>query len=255
MKAKIWRTVQIVLATLATAVVGFVAYTVTHYLYTSPSFEVKQIQVLGHTRVRETQVLTQADIPDDANIFSVDLDAMRQRVEALQWVRYASVQRVLPDKITIKVFEREPIGLARIGGEIYQFDADATVLNLEPGSAVSFPVLDGLKPKDPEGNRKKVELYGRIVEELQGQSELSEIRINDAGEVAVVPSSEPLKAILGAGDFHKNWIHYLQLRDQIRQLYPDAVEVDFRFSDVIVRMRPDTRDEEKVIWGAEKNSL
>ena len=34
-----------------------------------------------------------------------------------------TVQRVLPDKIIIKVVEREPIGLARIRGEIYQFDA------------------------------------------------------------------------------------------------------------------------------------
>ena len=39
-------------------------------------------------------------------------------------MRYAIVQRVLPDEIIIKVVEREPIGLARIDGEIYQFDVD-----------------------------------------------------------------------------------------------------------------------------------
>ena len=37
----------------------------------------------------------------------------------------------------------------------------------------------------PEANQKKVDLYLRIMEELHGQSELSEIHINDAVEVSV----------------------------------------------------------------------
>ena len=74
-----------------------------------------------------------------ANIFSADLDDIRERVEGLRWVRYATVQRVFPDTISIKVIEREPVGLARIRGEIYQFDAQAELLDPDTEGGINFP--------------------------------------------------------------------------------------------------------------------
>jgi cell division septal protein FtsQ len=259
MKAKIWKALQVITLIAVLSLLGGVTYTTVQYLRTSPRFEVKNVRVLGWTRVTETQVLAQADVQDKANVFSVDLAGIRERVEKLQWVRHAIVQRVLPDTITIRIVEREPVGLARLGGQIFQFDTDAAVLDFDPSSGVNRPILDGLRPKDHAGNLRRVDIYSRVVKDLQGENELSEVHINELNEVSVVPSTEPLLVNLGVGDFRKRWFWYLELRSKKPELFPDAVQVDLRFRDqAIVKMRTDSGNEEaeeKVVWDVEKKSL
>lgn len=256
MKGRIWKSLVAVSMLAALGVFGWGTYTAVHYLRTSSRFEIRNVSVVGLKRVEVNQILSRAELPDRANVFSIDLENVRERVEGLKWVRFATVQRVLPDTIGIQIVEREPVGLARIRGGILQFDAEGELLEQDRGSGVNFPILDGLKAKDTEGNRKKVALYLKIMEDLHGQSELSEVHINDDGEVSVVSLSEPLLVNLGASDFRTRWAHYLQLRTRIQQDYPDAAQVDFRFKDqVILKMKPDASDEQKVVWDAGKKSL
>lgn len=256
MKGTVWKSLVAVLTLVMLGVVGWGSYTMVHYLRTSPRLEIKKVSVVGLKRVEVHQVLSRAGLPDGANVFSVSLEEVRERVEGLKWVRFATVQRVLPDTIGIKIVERQPVGLARMRGSILQFDVEGELLEQDRGSGVNFPILDGLKAKDNEGNQMKVALYLKIMEDLHGQSELSEIHINDEGEVSVVSLTEPLLVKLGASDFRTRWARYLQLRTRIQQDYPDAVQVDFRFKDqVILKMNPDAPDEQKVVWDAGKRSL
>jgi cell division protein FtsQ len=256
MKAKALKSLVVVSGLAALSIAGLGGYIVVRYLHSSPRFDVKKVAVAGLQRVDQTQVLAQAEMPRGANVFDIDLDEVRERVEGLKWVRYATVQRVLPDTIAISVVEREPAGLARIRGAILQFDVEAELLAQDRGAGVNFPILDGLKPNDPEGNRKKVALYLRIMEDLHGQSELSEVHIDERGEVSVVSLSEPLLVNLGADDFRAKWGHYLEMRAQIQKEYPDVIQVDLRFKDqAILKTKQDDVEEEKVVWHAEKKSL
>lgn len=256
MKGKFWKGLLVVAVVAGSGIVTLVGYTAMNYLYTSPRFEVKRLSVVGLKRVEQTQVLAQVGLQDPTNVFSVDLEQVRLRIEGLKWVRFATVQRVLPDTLSIKIAERQPVGLARIRGVIYQFDEQAELLNQDRGAGVHFPILDGLKIDDAESNQKKIDLYRRIMDDLHGQNELSEIHINDEGEVSVVSLSEPLLVNLGSDQFRARWGHYLQLRTQIQREYPDTVQVDFRFKNqVILKARPDAPDEQKVVWDAEKRSL
>ncbi|MBI4472730.1 MAG: FtsQ-type POTRA domain-containing protein [Acidobacteria bacterium] len=254
LKFEIIRYIQITMLIAAFSGLGWGIYRSVVYLRTSPRFEVQKLSVSGLKRVTENQVIAAAGFEVGTNVFKADLDEIRQRVEELDWVRHALVQRVLPDRIVIKVIEREPAGFARIGGELYQFDIDARILGLDPVSENSFPILDGLRHDDAAGNAMKVDAYRRVLEEL-GATELSEVRINGAGEVSVVSASDPLMVNLGVSDFRSRWIKYLQLKTQIQQQYPDAVRVDLRFKNqVIIRMKDDDTGE-MILWGAEKRTL
>ena len=250
---KLFRGAQIGMAVAALAGLCWGAYKTVFYLTTAPRFEVQKLSVSGLNRVDENEVLGKAGFELGANVFRVKLGDIRERVEELPWVRHALVERVLPDQIIIKIIEREPIGLARIGGETYQFDIDAKILDPHPVSS-SFPILDGLRPGDRKGNLKKVEAYRQVLEDL-GQTALSEIHISDSGEVTVVSASDPLTINLGAADFRSRWVKYLQLKPQIQQQYPQAVRVDLRFKNqVIVRMREDDSGE-SIVWDAKKSTL
>ena len=46
-----------------------------------------------------------------APILAIDLEAARTRIQALPWVRQASVRRVLPDTIVVEIVERRPLAL------------------------------------------------------------------------------------------------------------------------------------------------
>ena len=255
MKNRVLKTFVLMVVLSIVGVAGWGAYIVVHYLGTSPRFEVRKISVKGQERAALSQVLAQADLPDKANVFTADLTGVRERVEALQIVRFATVARVLPDTIAIRIVERQPVGLARIHGAILQFDSDGELLERDEGAGLDSPVLDGLDPEDREGNRKKVDLYLRIMEDLHGQSELSQIRIDDSGEVSVVSLNEPMLVNLGKSEFRQRWGLYLELRTQIQNQFPEAVQVDLRFSKPILKFRQDAPDEEKVVWDAEKKSL
>ena len=236
-------------------ILGWGAYAVVHYLHTAPLFEVKQISVSGLKRVQENQVLARAGFEAGANIFDIRLEEIREQVEQIEGVRYALVQRVLPDKVVINIVEREPVGLGRIRGEVYQFDTDGVILDSDIAIGFSFPILDGLRFDDTEYNLRKVETYRKVLEDL-GQAALSEVHISDTGEVSVVSSSDPLIVNLGANDFRDRWVRYLQLKTQIQHQYPLAVRVDLRFKNqVIVSMQDDNDTGEQIVWGAEKNTL
>jgi cell division protein FtsQ len=253
-KLRITKAARIAMVVASFAGLCWAAYEAIFYLRTAPRFEVQKLSVSGLKRVTENEVLARAGFEIGTNVFSADLDEIRARVEELEWVRHAMVERILPDQIVIKVIEREPVGLARIRGELYQFDGAAVILNLDGAGASSFPILDGLRPDDPEGNLKKVEAYRKVLDEL-GQASLSEVHINQSGDVSVVSSSEPLVVNLGSGDFRNRWIKYLQLKTQIQQQYPQAMRVDLRFKNqVIVRMRDDEAGR-NITWDVEKKTL
>lgn len=251
---KLVRFGQITMALAFAVVLCWSAYKTTQYFTTAPRFEVQKLSVSGIKRVQENEVLAKAGFELGTNVFRVNLNEIRERVEELDWVRNAIVQRVLPDQIIIKVVEREPIGLTRIRGEIYQFDADAKILDPDPAGGSSFPILDGLKPGDRKNNRLKVEVYRNVMEEL-GDTSMSEIHISESGEVTVVSASDPLLINLGIGEFRSRWIKYLQLKPQIQEKYPQAVRVDLRFKNqVIVKIRDDDSNE-RIVWAGKKNTL
>src|SRR5262249_60817897 len=75
--------------------IGWAAYSAAVYLTTDARFEVQKLSVSGLKRVEESQVLAKAGFDVGTNVFRVNLDRIRERVEELPWVRYAMVERVL----------------------------------------------------------------------------------------------------------------------------------------------------------------
>jgi cell division protein FtsQ len=243
---------------------GWGGHAVWRHLRTAPRFEATRIVPRGMKHLTEGQIAAAAlpVVDEGVNVFALDLEAIRMRVEALTWVRHAVVARVLPNQVSVKVIEREPIGLARVGGEIRQFDAEGVILDAPgPGDIgdLDFPVLDELRPGDPEGNRRRAGIYKKTFDALLTAKGLSEIRIDDArGDVLVVPNFDLILVNLGTEDLLGRWNSFVKLRSAIRQLYPDAAMVDLRFrNQVIVRMTAGgAAGGRSVRWGvAKKNAL
>jgi cell division septal protein FtsQ len=190
----------------------------------------------------------------NTNIFTVDMDDVRTRVEQIEWVHHATVQRVLPDEIVVRVVERDPKGAARIHGRMVEFDDEAAILEPDNPMLTAFPVLIELDENNVEANRRKIAMYRKVVADLGGE-DIKQVLVNSNDEVSIVRDGDPLIVNLGLDDFKVRWGRYLKLKELINTNYKNAVHVDLRFrSKVIVTMQNDDGGG-KVIWDGKKKSL
>ena len=230
---------------------GWGLYRVAVYAANTSRLEIRNVSFSGLKRVSKGEILSRASWVMGTNILRVDLEETRHAVEQIVWVKHATIQRVWPDEMVITVEERQPVAVARIDGDIFQVDIDGVVLGMASMQGADFPVLDGLRPADLIGNRRKIEAYIETVETV-GQTELSEVYVSDIGEVTVVPVAYPILIDLGMSDHRARWEKFVQLRGKIQEDYPDAFLIDLRFKDQVIIRSEGNEPSRKVIWGEEK---
>ena len=104
-----------------------------------------QITVTGavHTDPARVRQCFAADLGRD--VFYIPLRERQQAIEALPWVRQATVLRVWPAAIQVRIEERVPVAFARAGTGLVLLDASGVVLPAAGGgTAYNFPVLDAV---------------------------------------------------------------------------------------------------------------
>ena len=89
---------------------------------------VANIEVEGRRTTRPSEILDALAARAGTPIFAVDLAEARRRLEALPWVRSASIERRLPQTIHVRLVEREPLALWQHGGKIELIDREAGVI-------------------------------------------------------------------------------------------------------------------------------
>lgn len=85
-------------------------------------------------------------------MLDVDEKAADRAVEALPWVREATVRREWPGRVRIRLIEREPVAVAEAEpGALALIDATGRVLEWASAPPPGLPVLTGLPPAGPPG--------------------------------------------------------------------------------------------------------
>jgi cell division protein FtsQ len=217
------------------------------YLLRSPKFAIgiKEIQGLRH--LSESQVLLKLKETEEQNrsLFALDLDGLRKSVELLPWVRTATVRRIWPDRLMIQVTERVPIAFVRIDDSTQLVDEDGVLLESKSEGLPSFdfPVLMGLESGFEtqllSRNRKRIELYQRLIRELDDNGaglsrDLSEVHLQDAGSVSIVLNDDTVLVHIGADHFQERFRRYLAMSREIKQKYRLLESVDLRFENQVV---------------------
>jgi cell division septal protein FtsQ len=92
-------------------------------------YQVKAIQLQTNGTLQREQVLKTADLHEGANIFSVNLGRVRDRIQQLPQVDDVEVMRKLPGEIEIRIVERKPVAWITSETEITDpFVSDAAFL-------------------------------------------------------------------------------------------------------------------------------
>jgi len=81
-------------------------------------FAVDQVRVVGHRETSEIDILEKLDLTGWTSLIGFDVDAARDRVASLPWVEVASVRKVYPETLEIRITEREPFAIWQHGSEL-----------------------------------------------------------------------------------------------------------------------------------------
>lgn len=119
-----------------------------HWVLTTPRFAVMAVEVRGASRVPPQRILEVSGIVRGTNLWRIDPDHVRARLESLPEIRRADVVRELPNRVSILVEERRPFTLVH-AARLHWLDEEGRLLGEEPHAvATDVPVIRGLSEEE-----------------------------------------------------------------------------------------------------------
>jgi cell division protein FtsQ len=115
-------------------------------------FKVKALHLQGASPAAHDEIMAAVAIRRDDPILSLDLTAIRKRVEAIGWVEEARVVRLLPDTVVIYVKEQAPAAVWQQNGVLHVIDAKGKIIpEADPGHFPQLPFLVGAGANEAAG--------------------------------------------------------------------------------------------------------
>jgi cell division protein FtsQ len=225
------------------ALLAFGVYRTTSLAAHAGVLQIDRIGVRGNERLSKAEVLSVLSGLRGQNLLWTDLDAWRRKLLASPWVRDASLRRSLPSTVEVVISERAPIGIGRIGGDMYLIDERGIVIDgYGPQYAdLDLPIIDGLSLRtdgdDGATDGARAELAARVIAALASKpaiaKRLSQVDVTDARNATVILSGDTAAIQLGDDQFLQRLESYLDLAAALRERVADIEYVDLRFDDRI----------------------
>jgi cell division protein FtsQ len=223
------------------ALVAYAGYRGVRLVLHAPLLHVARIAVTGNSRLSNGEVLAMMGGLKGENILFLDLPACRRRLLGSPWVADATVRRVLPSTIEVAIVERHPLGIGRLGGELFLVDERGGVIE-EYGpkySELDLPIIDGLAGSSPEGepliDEARASLAARLLTALRARPDLakriSQIDVSDAHNAEVILEHDAAVVRLGEGRFVERLQSYLELAPTLHEKVAAIDYVDLRFGE------------------------
>jgi cell division protein FtsQ len=216
------------------------------YLVTDPQFTFSRYQkdsllIDGLRYASRSKVQRVFALDFQHSIFSIPLDERRRRLLAIDWVEDASVSRIWPDRLVVRIRERKPVAFVYMRTGVLLIDAHGVLLEppgpLRSPAAFTFPVLSGVREEETESQREeRVRAMIRVEDEFGDLAkEISEVNASDPDDICVVTKVENRAVTLMLGDvnFGRRYRNFLNHFAEIRQQSPQGKTFDLRLDDRI----------------------
>jgi cell division protein FtsQ len=236
------------------ALLGYGTYRASIVAARAHVLHVDRIAVRGNERLSKGEVLAVLNGLRGENIVATDLERWRKRLMASPWVRDAALRRSLPSTIDVLVWERQPIGIGRINGDMYLVDDRGVIIDqYGPHYAdLDLPIIDGLgaAPHDAPTlmDEARADLAARVIAAAKSKptlaSRLSQVDVSDLHNASVILTDDPTVIQLGDDQFAQRLQGYLELAPALHRRVADIDYVDLRFGDRIY-VRPTTVEHRK----------
>jgi len=177
------------------------------------------------------------------SVYLCPIAERRRMLLGIDWVKDATVSRIWPNRLHVRIVERSPIAFVQVAGahggtQFGLIDSDGVLLDPKRVAHLTLPVMIGVTADDTEEvRRQRVKRLLRLQQELGPElmAKLSEIDITDLENVKVTQKFDrhAVVLMLGNHDFLPRMNNFIANYDQIRLRMADARILDLRLKDRI----------------------
>ena len=198
-------------------------------------FKVDDVLVEGRARTKRSAILKALGVARDTPILAFDPHAAKRRLEALPWVRVATVERRLPEAILVRLVERQPRALWQHQGRLAVIDRGGDVIpGAKPEAFADLPLVVGEGAPGHAADLlamldSEPELKTRVSAAVRVRDRRWNLRL-DGGIDVRLPERDPAAA----------WAELARIQREHDVLGRDVVIIDLRMPDrLIVRTAPE----------------
>lgn len=241
-----WKTA--VKASVALAVALLVVYKAAALVLSAEALIIQKITVSGNSRMSRGEVIALMDGLRGQHMLIADLEGWRTRLKSSPWVADVAIRRVLPGTVAVVVLERDPIGIGRIGDDLFLIDRRGSIIDtFGPNYAeLDLPIISGLAAASRDGglliDEARAALATRVIDAINTRKDfaarVSEIDVTDARDAVVLFKDDTTGLRVGDDQFLRRLESYVDLAPALRERVMDIDYVDLRFDErVYVRPR------------------
>jgi cell division septal protein FtsQ len=241
-----WRAVRNIVCSL---MVVYAAYRAFDLVVSASALQVQHISVHGNTRLSAGEVQALVSELRGTSILTANLPTFRKRLLRSAWVADVALRRVLPSTVEVFVSERQPMGLCRLGNQVYLVDRSGTLIDEFGPQYADFdlPIIDGLVGAPSSGapalDERRAELAGRLIEALAPRADLakrvSQIDVSNLHDAVVLLDGDSALLHLGEDRFLERLQVYADVETAVHERVPGIDYVDLRFGERMY-VRPTT---------------
>jgi cell division protein FtsQ len=216
------------------------------WVYTSPRFLLKQVQIGSTEHVSTEEVAAALSSLRGRHLLSLSLEDVEGWLTANPWVESAAIRKELPDKLVVQIVERIPVALLRRDGELFYVDSDGFVIgayDLEgPVDLVLLSVAPGAVLEVAQALEMAASLERLAPEMSRG---LSEIEVMGQGDYRIYTADLGFPILISAGDVAEQISKLVALLPEISRRFAVVEAVDLRFSrQIVIQPAGDPRSQE-----------
>jgi cell division septal protein FtsQ len=210
------------------------------------SLKVQRFVFEGARTVSAKELCALAKVPQSASMFAVDLSAVRDRILSQPFVKSAGVSRQFPDRLEIRILEREPVASISCG-QLRYVDADGVMLpGIGSQQKLDLPVISGIEglQNAPVGKTITNKDIFEALEVCRTAQSLdtviyhmiSEINMNNGSDIILYSADAGVPIVLGRGNIERKlltlenfWNNFVASGGVEKLKY-----LDLRFEDQVV---------------------
>ncbi len=186
-------------------------------------FSVRTLYLEGRSRTAMKEIQKALDFKKGSPILRVSLDETRERLEAIESIQHAAVERELPGTLYVRIVERQPVAIWQNNGKMSLVDDNGVVMNdVEPGPYSRLPLIVGAEAPKHVAELLTIlsaepELAKRFASAIYVGERRWNIRLESGLEIRL-PEENPLGA----------WRQLAELQTKQKLLDRDVKMIDMR---------------------------
>ncbi len=174
----------------------------------SKFFSVSSVEVRGVQRVQKNEIenIVKSET-ERTGVWDADLLQIKARIEKIAFVRSASVARVLPNRVTVAVVERQPVAVVELSSGPTLFDEEGNAIAPATGAEKDLPFAlvgwdETRSPKADKENQQRLKSYRTMLAEWRQKDLLSRVQsvnLKDPRDPIVVTEDSGKRVAIAVG--------------------------------------------------------